>query len=97
MKFSVCVTFQLFPQHGLAFLDAAIRNAAKSLSLEPGCHQFDVCTDDDYLNEVFLYEVYSSPEAFDIHLNSEHFKEFEVEVAGMIEEKRVKTYGVVSW
>ena len=97
MKFSVCVTFQILPQHRLAFLEAVIRTAAKSLSVEPGCHQFDVCTDDEYLNEVFLYEVYSSPEAFDIHLNSEHFKEFEIEVSTMIQEKLVKTYGVVGW
>ena len=71
---------------------AMIANARTSLAEEPGCHQFDVCTDPARPDEVFLYERYTDRAAFDDHLASAHFKAFDARVAPMIAAKEVRTY-----
>ncbi|MEM9330351.1 MAG: putative quinol monooxygenase [Pseudomonadota bacterium] len=96
MTFAVCVTFQINPEYWDAFLDLMRENAAASLKLEAGCLQFDVCTDASLPYEVFLYEIYKSSEAFEAHLNSEHFRDFDVNVTKMIKDKQVKTYTMVN-
>jgi quinol monooxygenase YgiN len=92
MKFAVIVTFKILPRYWEKFLDLMYENAATSLKVESGCHQFDVCTDERHPNEVFLYEIYTSPAAFDTHLKSEHFRAFDDNVSSMIEVKTVKTF-----
>jgi len=95
MKFAVCVTFKIAPDHWEDFLELMHANAAMSLEKEDGCLQFDVCTDDTRPNEVFLYEIYGSPESFQLHLQSDHFQDFDANVSGMIETKQVATYSSV--
>ena len=82
--FAVVVTFKISPGDWDAFLPLMAQNAKSSRETEPGCHQFDVWTDDNRPGEVFLYEVYSSREAFDAHRETDHFREFDRQVAGMI-------------
>lgn len=96
MKFAVCVTFKIKPEHWDEFLPLMQANAACSLEREEDCLQFDVCRDEARAFEVFLYEIYASPEAFEGHLQSAHFKDFDSKVSGMIEEKNVKTYSIVT-
>ena len=96
MKFAVCVTFKILPDHSENFIRLIYKNAATSLELEEDCLQFDVCIDEAYPDEVFLYEVYTSPDAFVIHINSQHFIEFDDRVSSMIEDKTVKTFRMVS-
>ncbi|MEM8914829.1 MAG: putative quinol monooxygenase [Pseudomonadota bacterium] len=74
---------------GVAVIAARID---KSLSDEPGCRQFDICTDPSRPDEVFLYEIYDDRAAFDAHLDAAHFKQFDKAVAELIAEKTVKTY-----
>lgn len=90
--FAVVVHFRLRPGTQSEFRELVRRNARASLSNEPGCHQFDVCVDDDRPDEVFLYELYTDRSAFDAHLTMEHFLKFDQTVAPMIVEKVVSTY-----
>lgn len=76
------------------FLVAMHSQAADSLRDEPDCHQFDVCTSTQKHNHIFLYEVYSSAEAFELHLQSEHFKRFDLRVKQWVVEKAVKTFNL---
>jgi len=87
--FAVTVTFTLKPGARAEFLPLMAENARTSLDREPGCRQFDVCTEGD---EVFLYEVYDSAVAFDAHLQSAHFKSFDAAVSDMVADKTVRTY-----
>ncbi|WP_417522549.1 putative quinol monooxygenase [Marinovum sp.] len=88
--FAVTVSFTLYPDARDDFLPLMRENAQLSLELEPGCAQFDICTDGGA--RVFLYEIYDSAEAFDAHLQSAHFKSFDAAVQEMIAEKTVQTY-----
>ncbi len=89
--FAVIVTFNVKKGAMDRFLPLMLSNAATSLGGEQGCHQFDVCTDPNRPNEVFLYELYTDAAAFDAHLKTSHFGAFDAAAAGMIESKDVKT------
>ena len=87
----VTVEFDIHPPHFAAFLPLMRDNARASIGNEPGCRQFDVCTDPTRPASVFLYELYDDRAAFDAHLASAHFKRFEAAVREMVAEKRVRT------
>ncbi len=72
-----------------------LANARTSLRDEDGCHQFDVATDPARTHEVFLYEIYTDRAAFEAHLASVHFKDFDAAVTGMIASKDLRTYSQV--
>ncbi|MEM6589737.1 MAG: putative quinol monooxygenase [Pseudomonadota bacterium] len=94
--FVVTVTFDILKDRMAAFLPLMLQNAQTSLSHEPGCLRFDVCTDESRPSEVFLYEIYADAAAFDTHLQSPHFKTFDAQTATMIASKTVKTYAQVT-
>lgn len=94
--FAVVVKFQIKPDQLEAFMPMMLANAHASLRDEEGCHQFDVCTDSARAGEVFLYELYTDAEAFEVHKTMPHFLIFDEESAPMITEKIVHTYGVVA-
>ncbi len=87
----VTVHFQVKPEHREAFDDLMREQARNSLTREPGCHRFDVCQPESDASAVFLYEIYDDRAAFDLHLDSEHFRQFDAAVAAMVETKRVET------
>lgn len=95
MKFSVCVKFKIKPTAWESFLPLMKENAKASLRYEEGCLQFDVCSDGDSPFEVFLYEIYTSEEAFADHLKTTHFLDFDSDTRDMVEEKLVNTYRTV--
>jgi len=66
-----------------------ILNKLKILLNRLGCLVFDVCHDPKNINVVFLYEIYTNKDAFDIHLNSEHYLSFNEEVTPWVSEKLV--------
>ena len=86
----VIVDFTVKPEAVQAFAVAMTEQARVSLETEGGCRQFDVVWSDDAPHRVFLYEIYDSPAAFAAHLDSEHFKRFDRQVAPMIVDKRVR-------
>lgn len=96
MPYAVVVTFVIKPDKIRAFLPLMRSNARTSLTVEARCHQFDIATDPDRPNEVFLYELYEDRAAFDAHLASPHFKDFDAKVADMIDTKEVRTYAQVT-
>lgn len=96
--YAVTVTFRLHPDRLAEFLPLITENARVSLAQEPGCLQFDVCSGREGSNdeaasaEVFLYEIYESAAAFDMHLQSAHFKVFDAAVADMVAAKDVRLF-----
>ncbi|QFT33286.1 Autoinducer 2-degrading protein LsrG [Labrenzia sp. THAF82] len=90
--FAVTVLFRIKDGQMNAFMPLMIANAQTSVKDEPGCRQFDVCTDPDLPGEVFLYEIYEDVAAFQFHLATDHFKDFDARVSDMIAEKSVKTF-----
>lgn len=96
MPYAVVVTFVINPVSLADFMPLMLANAQASLAQEAGCRQFDVATDPDRMNDVFLYEIYDNRAAFDVHLASAHFKSFDAAVADMIVSKDVRTYARVS-
>ena len=96
MTYAVCVTFEIDPDQMSVFMPLMLKNAQASLADEPGCRQFDVLTDPDRPTDVFLYELYDDAEAFQLHLNSDHFRSFDAAVGPMIVAKTVQTYTQVA-
>ena len=94
--FAVVVTFVVKAQSTAEFMPLMLANAKSSLALEDGCHQFDVCTDPERPNEVFLYELYSDALAFQTHQSFAHFQAFNTETLAMLADKHVKTYTQVT-
>ena len=88
----VTVEFIVRPEHVDAFHEAMLAQARHSLERESECDQFDVCVDPTDDRRVFLYKVYIDPEAFGVHLESEHFKSFDTTVRGWVESKDVRTF-----
>jgi autoinducer 2-degrading protein len=88
----VTVTFQIKPGHRAEFMPAMQANADESVLREPDCHQFDVCVASDDPHRVFLYEVYESAAAFQVHLAMPHFQTFNTLTAPWVEGKAVNTY-----
>lgn len=75
--FAVTVTFVVKDKFINQFEPVMKKQAQNSLTLEPGCHQFDVCFDPTDPRRVFLYELYTDRAAFDEHLKSDHFLNFD--------------------
>ena len=86
----VAVTFRIRPAHADDFLTRVQQQAADSLT-ESGCQRFDVWQSPTDPATVFLYEIYDDRAAFDVHLDSEHFKAFDAEVSSWIADKAVET------
>ena len=94
--YAVCVTFELKPGSAAAFMPLMLANAQSSLAVEEGCRQFDVATDPTRPDQVFLYEIYEDRAAFDAHLASDHFKEFDAAISDLIAHKTVTTWSEVA-
>jgi (4S)-4-hydroxy-5-phosphonooxypentane-2,3-dione isomerase len=84
----VTVEFTIRPGSADPFLKRLAVQAAESLR-EPGCSQFDVCVDPSDEHRIFLYEVYSDREAFDTHLASAHFRDFDAATRPLVGSKTV--------
>ncbi len=93
--FAVAVTFVLHPDGRAAFHEAVKQQARDSLRLETACRQFDVCISEQRPDEVFLYEIYDSAEAFGEHLASNHFLGFDAKVKPLVASKQVSTWTIL--
>jgi len=90
--FVVTVEFIASTDQVDAFVDRVQQQARDALDREPDCRTFDVCMDPERPRRIFLYEVYKDEGAFQAHLESEHFKAFDAEVAPWVVEKNVATW-----
>ena len=84
----VAVTFTIVPERAEAFRDRVRRQAADSLG-EPGCRRFDVWCDTDDCCRVFLFEIYDDRAAFDAHLGTPHFRDFDAAVGPWVQERKI--------
>lgn len=91
--FVVTVQFEIVAEQAPAFRQAILKNAAQSLR-EPGCRRFDVCFSEDG-QRCFLYELYTDRAAFDAHLATPHFLEFNRVSKGLVSQKKLDTYTLV--
>jgi len=96
MPYVVTVQFTIKPGQMPTFHKLMLENARASLRDEPGCRQFDVCTDPDRPDQMFLYEVYDDRASFDAHMTMPHFKHMGEASAGMAEDKRIVTYSEIA-
>ena len=87
----VLVNFEVHSQHTDAFAQRVKQQAVDSKTKETGCQVFDVCQSDDP-NYIMLYEVYDDKAAFDAHLASAHFHDFDNEVKDWIADKSVEVF-----
>jgi len=94
--FAIVVTFHIHPEHWDRFIPLMLLNARNSLRNEPGCRQFDVCTDPQRKGEVFLYELYDDEAAFKAHTQTDHYIEFQAATLGMVGAKDVRSYARVA-
>lgn len=86
----ICVDFTIRPERVLDFMPLMKLQAENSMIQETGCKRFDVCIDPDDISKVFLYELYDSKRAFDAHLASKHFIEFDQATAEMVTTRTVR-------
>lgn len=93
--FAITVTFTVRAGQVDFFLPLVHQNARTSMTKEPGCIQFDVCYDKARPNMVFLYEVYDNEAAFQAHLASAHYAEFQKAVVDMVSHKDIHSYARV--
>ena len=87
--YCVTVIFQIHPGFFERFVSRVRRQAQDSVEREPCCHRFDVWQARDKPGRVFLYEVYADAVAFQAHLASGHFQDFDTEVAPWVADKTV--------
>jgi len=90
--FVVTVKFVVKSGGMTAFLPLMKENARRSLQDEPSCRLFDVCLSPDRPQEVFLYEVYDSPAAFEDHKAASHFLAFARASDALLESKEILTF-----
>jgi (4S)-4-hydroxy-5-phosphonooxypentane-2,3-dione isomerase len=89
---ALVVEFVIDRPHVAAFRDAIIENALASTVTEPGCRQFDVCTDPQRDNVFFLYELYDDDAAIAAHMASAHFQHMNTLTQNWVEKKTVWRY-----
>lgn len=94
--FAITVAFELADGAFPEFHRLVSENAALSVELEPNCLRFDVLTPEHAAEakHVFLYEIYRDRAAFDLHLASEHFRQFDQRSRDLVISKTVLAYAV---
>ena len=88
----ITVDFFIKYNHLDSFKKRMIQQANDSLKKEKDCYYFDVCFDKENTNRVFLYEIYKDKNAFDVHLNSSHYINFNEEVTPWVKEKIINKF-----
>ncbi len=78
------------------FKSAVLLQAHNSVMREEGCQVFDVSVPVDGDDEFFLYEVYDDEVAFEEHLKTEHYAEFDSKVQPMISLKEPRKLNLIS-
>jgi autoinducer 2-degrading protein len=93
--FAITVDFTLKPGALASFRKLIDKNAQDSCALEPGCWRFDVLVPIEAGDKVFLYEIYADRAAFDAHLKTSHFDDFNRESEALVLAKNVVQFTLV--
>lgn len=92
MSYIVTVGWHIRSDQSEIFAGLAKQQAENSINLEPDCLLFDLCLSQDDPDQFFMYEVYTGYEAFQRHLETEHFKAFNDETTDMVISKNVQAF-----
>ena len=87
--FAIIVDFRLKPGAHSEFRRLVDSNARISAQAERGCRRFDVVEPRDEADRVLLYEIYDDDGAFEAHVRSPHYIQFDAESAPLIVAKSV--------
>ena len=85
--FVITVDFEIKSEYVNEFRSRVLQQAKDSLDNEEKCLKFDVCFDETNKNKVFLYEIYYNKDAFDYHLRSDHYFNFDNDVKNWVTKK----------
>lgn len=88
----VLVKFSVKPEFADAFRALVLLQAETSLSEERACRRFDVAFEPEDSTKCLLYELYDDRAAFESHLKTAHFAEFDAAVAGGLVSKKVSCW-----
>ena len=92
-QYIITVEFELHSKEMMtAFLEHIKKNAVDSLRLESGCLRFDVLIPKDSSKTIFLYEIYENKKAFQLHINTKHFKIFDSSVKNLVASKTLRQF-----
>jgi quinol monooxygenase YgiN len=90
--YAITVDFRLKPGAMADFRILIDRNAIDSCRDEPGCRRFDVLVPKGDDSRILLYEIYDSRAAFEQHLQTPHFHDFNRDSAGLVISKAVAEF-----
>ena len=83
-KFVLIVNLEIKPEYPDEFLEAAKEQLEKSISLEPGCHRFDVVNKIGERHLVTHYEIFEDEQAFHDHAAMPHTAAFSKRIEPMV-------------
>jgi quinol monooxygenase YgiN len=93
--FVILVDFHLKPGAKAAFMRLINDNARASCRDEPGCRRFDVLAVPNEADRIVLYEIYDDRAAFDAHLKTRHFAQFNEASVALVATKAVTEMSLV--
>tara|TARA_Y100001934_G_scaffold281047_1_gene389509 strand:+ start:10446 stop:10736 length:291 start_codon:yes stop_codon:yes gene_type:complete len=94
-KTALCVEIPVHPEHRDSFEAELKDHAAKTLSGEAGCLQFDAHCSPEDPNLFFIYEVYADHDAITAHRANPQLARYREATADMVIERRVKEWSVL--
>ena len=83
---AVVVRIQMKPECREDVIEAILEDARDSVLNEESCLLFNVVQDSQDANVLYLYEVYASPEAFELHKKTPHFLKWRDAIEGRLVE-----------
>lgn len=72
-----------------AYLAAMLPNAKASVDTEADCLVFDVLEAKEEPNTFYLYEIYRSPDALQVHKQTDHYLRSRPQIADLVVEQSV--------
>ena len=94
-KIALCVEIPVHPKHRDSFKAELEDHAAKTLSGETGCLQFDAHCSLENPNLFFIYEGYADDDAITAHRANPQLAHYREATADMVIERRVKEWSVL--
>jgi (4S)-4-hydroxy-5-phosphonooxypentane-2,3-dione isomerase len=90
--YAITVEFTLRPGAMTAFRKLVDENAKNSFDLESGCQRFDVLVPFNSKDKISLYEIYDDKAAFEVHLKTEHFLNFNRDSSDLVVNKSIVAF-----
>ncbi len=87
--FVATITIEVDAENESIFHNAAMKQAEVSLAREVGCIQYDVSFHPTRKSICFMYQVYDSQAAYDHHLLSDHYSNFDQITLPWVASKKV--------